>query len=51
MNYLKIMKVMKEKNKIPQIFEWLILFLIFRIDVFSQSQQKNNYHHAMPIAV
>ncbi len=31
--YLKMLVVMKEKNKTPQILEWLILFLIFDVPI------------------
>ncbi len=43
MNYLKIIEVLKEKNKTPRIFEWLALFLFLRIDVFGQNPNKNLY--------
>ena len=51
MNYLKLMEAIKEKNKTPQIFEWLILFLIFRFDLMAQNANKKNYAHIFPIAV
>ena len=51
MNYLKLMEAIKEKNKTPKIFEWLILFLIFRFDLIGQNANKKNYAHIFPIAV
>ncbi len=44
MNYLKLMEMIKKKNKTPQIFEWLMLFLIFRDKFFGQHAQQNSYN-------
>lgn len=42
-NYLKIVAIMKEKNKTPRIFEWLAVFLFLKIDVFGQDHHKKSY--------
>ena len=48
-NYLKAMEVMKQKNKTPRIFEWLVLFLIFRDNFINRSlnQQFQNFSMAL----
>jgi hypothetical protein len=51
MNYLKVIKTVKEKNRTPQIFEWLMLFLILRIDMLGQNTKQRNYSNAFAIAV
>lgn len=39
-NYLKILEIVKEKNKTPRIFEWMALFLFLRINIFGQDMNK-----------
>ncbi len=35
--YTQVMEMVKEKNRVPQIFELIILFSIFRLDIFGRS--------------
>ena len=46
-NYLKILEAIKEKNRTPRIFEWLILFIIFRIDLTGGSLDRKTQNLAM----
>lgn len=46
-NYLKILKIMKQKNKTPRIFEWLFVFLLLNIDIFGQNTYRKSYGLSM----
>lgn len=44
-NYLHIIDKIKEQNKTPKIFEWLVLFMIFRIDILGRPMDKSSYQN------